>query len=375
MASHTERVDDGWERPGENAATSPQTHVRAENTGRLLSYNQSPDIPFDRAINPYRGCEHGCVYCFARPTHAYLDLSPGLDFETRLVWKRGAAEALACELSRPGYVPRPVALGASTDPYQPIERRYGVTREILETLSCFNHPVSIVTKGALIERDLDLLADLAGRRLVSVAVSVTTLDDALKRRLEPRATSGERRLAIIERLVAAGVPVSVLVAPIIPFVNDEEVEAILARAAAAGASGAGYVVLRLPHELVQVFDDWLATHYPDRRNRVMNVLREMGGGQLYDSGFGRRQRGSGVFAQLIARRFALACRRAGLAGEARFELDVTRFRPPVGAKSLRGTTAARAARSASANGTPAASAGGRSALTPLIGTRAMSPCR
>ncbi len=327
LASEIVRESDGWETPDPQGA--PQTRVRAERPRKLLSWNRSPDLPFDRAINPYRGCEHGCVYCFARPTHAWLDMSPGLDFETRLIWKRGAAQALARELARPGYRPAPVALGASTDPYQPIEKRYRVTREVLETLSRFEHPVSIVTKGSLIERDLDLLADLARRRLVSVAVSVTTLDAALKRRLEPRATSGERRLQTIARLAEAGVPVSVLVAPVIPFVNDAELEGILERAAAAGARGAGYVVLRLPHELVTVFDDWLASHYPARRERVLNAVRAMRGGALYDATFGVRQRGTGPLAELIAKRFRLAATRHGLTADgSRFALDVSRFAVP-----------------------------------------------
>jgi DNA repair photolyase len=333
VAAHTEQVDDGWTSPGDCSA--PQTRVRTEHPKSLLTYNQSPDIPFDRTINPYRGCEHGCVYCFARPTHAYLDLSPGLDFETRLVWKQGAADVLARELSRPGYQCQPVQLGASTDPYQPIERRYRVTREVLETLLHFNHPVSIVTKGALIERDIDVLQALAERRLVSVAVSLTTLDDDLKRKLEPRATSGKRRLAVIEQLAAAGILVSVLAAPIIPFINDQELESLLERAADAGAGAAGYVVLRLPHELVELFDDWLRTHYPDRRQRVLNAIRELRGGRLYDASFEQRQRGSGVFAKLIARRFALARERLGLDAGRQFDLDTTRFSPPVGARSLR----------------------------------------
>ncbi|MEO0974035.1 MAG: PA0069 family radical SAM protein, partial [Pseudomonadota bacterium] len=326
VAAETQAVDDGWTVPEPQRA--PRTKVRDEQPRTVLSYNRSPDLPFDRSLNPYRGCEHGCVYCFARPTHAYLDLSPGLDFETRLVRKVDADKVLLRELAKPGYRCAPIALGASTDPYQPIERRYEVTRRLLETLLACGHPVSIVTKGALIERDLDLLAALAERRLVSVAVSVTTLDDELKRRLEPRATSGKRRLQMIERLRAVGVPVSVIAAPIIPFVNDGELEAILAAAAGAGAGAASYVVLRLPHELVTVFDDWLAHHYPDRRQRVLNAIRDMRGGKLYDARWDQRQSGTGVIASLLAQRFAVAKARHGLVGNRWFTLDTSQFHVP-----------------------------------------------
>ncbi|MEO0425724.1 MAG: PA0069 family radical SAM protein [Pseudomonadota bacterium] len=326
IGSH-EAVADGWNVPEPERA--PDTHVRREVPRSLITFNRSPDLPFDRTINPYRGCEHGCVYCFARPTHAYLDLSPGLDFETRLVWKADADQVLLRQLASPSYRCAPIALGASTDPYQPIERRYGVTRRILETLLACRHPVSIVTKGALIERDLDLLAELAAQRLVSVAVSVTTLAPELKRQLEPRASSGARRLQMIERLVAAGVPVSVLAAPIMPFVNDAELEDIVSAAAKAGATGASYVILRLPHELTELFEDWLAQHYPDRKERVLNAVRAMRGGRLYDSRWGQRQSGQGALAQLIARRFELARARHGLNDAAkRTRLDTSAFAVP-----------------------------------------------
>ncbi len=321
-----EVVDDGWTVPEPERA--PDTHVRREQPRTLLSWNRSPDLPFDRSINPYRGCEHGCVYCFARPTHAYLDLSPGLDFETRLVWKADADRVLLRQLASPSYRCAPIALGASTDPYQPIERRYQVTRRILEVLLACRHPVSIVTKGALIERDLDLLGELAAQRLVSVAVSVTTLSDELKRQLEPRASSGRRRLQVIERLAEAGVPVSVLAAPIIPFINDAELEQILKEAAASGASGAGYVLLRLPHELTTLFEDWLSHHYPDRAERVLNAIRATRGGRLYDASWEQRQSGRGELAKLIGSRFALARQRHGLDGDERFDLDSTRFEVP-----------------------------------------------
>ncbi|MEM9384024.1 MAG: PA0069 family radical SAM protein [Pseudomonadota bacterium] len=327
LAIQHETTPDGWTVPEPQRA--PHTQVRREVPRTLVTFNRSPDLPFDRTVNPYRGCEHGCVYCFARPTHAYLDLSPGLDFETKLVWKADADQVLLRQLASPSYRCAPIALGASTDPYQPIERRYGVTRRVLETLLACRHPVSIVTKGALIERDLDLLTELAARRLVNVAISVTTLSADLKRKLEPRASSGQRRLQIIETLAGAGVPVSVLAAPIIPFVNDAELEDILRAGARAGAIGASYVILRLPHEVAALFEDWLEQHYPDRKGRVLNAVRGMRGGRLYDARWGRRQAGQGVLAKLIARRFDLARVRFGLTDSAdRTRLDATAFAVP-----------------------------------------------
>ncbi|MCP1726906.1 DNA repair photolyase [Natronospira proteinivora] len=304
-----EPVDDGWWRGDEPA---PQTCVLPDPARRVISYNRSPDVPFDRSINPYRGCEHGCIYCFARPSHAYLDLSPGLDFETRLFAKIGAADCLEAELRAPGYRCAPLVLGANTDCYQPIEKQYRITRELLERLAEFRHPVSILTKSSLILRDRDILRELARDNLVNVMVSVTTLDTDLKRRLEPRTPSGERRLATVTALHEAGIPTGVLLAPVIPHINDAEIETIVARAAAAGARSVASVLLRLPHELSALFRDWLGTHYPDRAQRVMNTLQACRGGKDNDSRFGRRMTGEGPYAQLISQRLTLARRRHGL---------------------------------------------------------------
>lgn len=288
------------------------TVVRAEAAKSIISRNQSPDVPFEQSINPYRGCEHGCVYCYARPTHSYLDLSPGLDFETRLYCKENAAELLEAELRKPGYVCKPITIGANTDPYQPVEREYRITRQLLETMLEYRHPVSLITKGSLIERDLDVLSELARLDLVSAHVSVTSLDPVLKRNLEPRAASASARLRMIERLAAAGVPVGALIAPVIPALTDHELEAIVERVAAAGAESAGYVLLRLPHEVAGLFVEWLEAHYPDRARHVMSLVRQSRGGKDYDSAWGQRMRGSGQFADLIETRFRLACRRHGL---------------------------------------------------------------
>jgi DNA repair photolyase len=292
--------------------SSPATTVTAETPRAIISRNRSPDIPFDQSINSYRGCEHGCIYCYARPTHAYLGLSPGLDFETRLVFKRDAGSLLRRELSRQGYVCKPIALGANTDPYQPIERRYGSTREILQVLHDCHHPVTLTTKSALIERDLDLLVPMAERGLVGVQLSLTTLDKNLARILEPRAASPARRLETLARLAEAGIPTGVLLAPVIPFINDAEIEAILAEAARFGARNAGYVVLRLPREIADLFREWLQAHFPLRAQRVMHCMHEIHGGRVYDPRFGVRQCGSGTFAQLLQQRFRLAQRRHGL---------------------------------------------------------------
>ncbi len=269
-------------------------------------------MPFDQSINPYRGCEHGCIYCFARPTHAYLDLSPGLDFETRLFYKPDAAALFRQALSRPGYRCRVIALGTNTDPYQPIEKRFGLMRGILEVCAETRHPVGITTKSSRVENDLDLLRDLAGDGLVSVSISVTTLDKTLARHLEPRASAPARRLETIERLAAAGVPVSVSVAPVIPVLTDPEMETILAEAASRGARGAGYILLRLPLEVKDLFKEWLREHYPDRAAHIMSVIRQSRQGRENDAEFGRRRRGTGVFADLIAERFRLAARQHGL---------------------------------------------------------------
>jgi DNA repair photolyase len=327
LATVREAVADGWADDG--APTPLPTTVTGERARSIISTNDSPDVPFAASINPYRGCEHGCVYCYARPSHAYLDLSPGLDFETRLYAKVNAAELLRRELRRPGYRCLPIALGANTDPYQPIEHRWLVTRQVIEVLTECNHPLTIVTKSARVERDLDLLEPMARRNLVRVYISVTTLDQQLARRLEPRASAPQRRIAAVANLRAAGVPVGVLFAPVIPALNDHEMERVLETAAAAGAGQAGYVLLRLPHEVKDMFTAWLAANYPLKANHVMNIVRDLRGGRENDPRFGVRMRGSGNYAELIARRFAIACRRLGLAGGGS-PLDTARFRPPAG---------------------------------------------
>ncbi len=308
--------DDGWGSVYDHEdeiGTRVATQVREERARTVISRNDSPDIGFSQSVNPYRGCEHGCVYCFARPSHAYLNLSPGLDFETKLSAKTNAAEVLRRELSKPGYRPSPIALGINTDAYQPIEKRYRVTRQVLEVLAEFRHPVSFVTKGGLILRDLDLLADMARERLVNVYVSVTTLDNRLSSKLEPRASAPHTRLATLRALHDAGVPTGVLVAPVIPQVTDHDLEKILEAARDAGASAAGYVLLRLPHELKQVWREWLELHVPERAKHVMSLLQQMHGGRDYDSRFGQRMRGQGPFADLLQQRFRKAYARLGYA--------------------------------------------------------------
>ncbi|MEZ5816100.1 MAG: PA0069 family radical SAM protein [Hyphomicrobiaceae bacterium] len=309
--SRTREVfDDGWESLSELGPW--RTEIRAEAAKSIIATNDSPDLSFDRSINPYRGCEHGCVYCYARPTHCYFGHSAGMDFETILYAKHNAAKLLEAELARPGYRPKTIALGAATDPYQPIERNLAITRSVLEVLERTGHPVGIVTKSAGVLRDLDILARMADRRLVKVAISVTTLDRTLARSMEPRAATPPRRLEAIRGLSAAGVPVTVMVAPIVPALTDSEIEAILEAAAAAGAKDAGYVLLRLPLELKSLFREWLETDYPDRARRVISLLRSMHGGKDYVSAFGHRQRGSGPYAEQIAMRFRLAVKRLGL---------------------------------------------------------------
>lgn len=309
------------------AESAPDTRVSEEHARSIISTNRSPDIPFDRSINPYRGCEHGCIYCYARPTHAYLGLSPGLDFETQLVVKRNATERLLEELGRKDYRCQPIALGANTDPYQPIERVYRSTRSLLEVLNDCGHPVIITTKSALIERDLDLLTAMAERRLAEVQLSITTMDRHLARVLEPRAAAPARRLETMQTLAMAGVPVRLLVAPIIPFVNDSELDDLIATAARHGAQAASYVVLRLPLEIKDLFREWLEAHFPLRARRVLACLSEMHGGQLYDARFGRRQHGTGIFAELLKQRFAVALRKSGLRHELP-GLATEHFRPP-----------------------------------------------
>ncbi|MEY4751908.1 MAG: hypothetical protein RIQ60_4122 [Pseudomonadota bacterium] len=303
------------------------TQVSDEHCRSILARNDSPDLPFELSINPYRGCEHGCIYCYARPTHSYLNLSPGLDFETRLVAKTNAAEQLRLELARPGYVPRPINLGSATDAYQPVERRLGLTRAVLQVLDEANHPLSIVTKSGGIVRDLDLLARLAARRLLLVFISITTLDNDLARRLEPRAGSPARRLAAVRALAEAGVWVGVNVAPIIPFVNEPEIEHILEAAASAGARSAHWTVLRLPWEVAPLFRQWLQVHLPDRAERVMARVREMRGGRDYEADFATRMKGDGVWAQLIRQRVEKAAARHGLARHTP-DLDFSAFVRP-----------------------------------------------
>ncbi|GFM54605.1 PA0069 family radical SAM protein [Pseudomonas capsici] len=323
--------DDGWY---QEVPLTQGTQVIHETAKSIITRNTSPDIPFDRSINPYRGCEHGCIYCFARPSHAYWDMSPGLDFETKLIAKTNAAALLEQQLSKPGYRCAPITLGANTDPYQPIEREHRITRATLEVLLRYRHPVSIITKGSLILRDLDLLAEMAKLNLVSVFISLTTLDDELKCILEPRAAAPKARLRAIRVLRQAGVPVGVLCAPMIPMINDSELEALLTEARAAGAQSASYVMLRLPLEVAPLFDEWLRTHYPQRAEHVMSLIRQTRGGEVYNSEFGSRMRGEGPFADLLARRYSIATTRLGLNRRESFHLDCNAFCPPGGQMSL-----------------------------------------
>ncbi len=326
-----EAFDDGWT-PEEKDERELETSVAIERARTILSHNDSPDVGFDRSINPYRGCEHGCIYCYARPSHAYLELSPGLDFETKLYAKTNAAELLREALGKPGYRPAPIALGANTDCYQPIERKHKITRQILEVLAECEHPVTIVTKSALIERDLDLLETLSSKNLVKVFVSIGTLERTLARKLEPRAASPQRRLDVLKALSRHGVPCGVMVAALIPALNDKTLEHVLEAAAAAGAKEAAYVIMRLPHELKDLFKEWLAAHYPERARHVISIVRQMRGGKENDPSFGSRMTGTGNYAELIEKRFDIACRRHGLnghgAGRNPPELDCSRFRPP-----------------------------------------------
>jgi len=319
-----EEVDDGW---GSLETLAPlDTRVHIEKARSVISRNDSPDLAFDRSVNPYRGCEHGCVYCFARPTHAYLGYSPGLDFETELFVKDGAAQALERELSAPGYVARTLAIGTNTDPYQPIEKRHRVMRGVLEVLARANHPVGIVTKSALVARDIDILAPMARKGLAKVAISVTTLDPHLARAMEPRAAAPRRRLEAIEKLATAGIPVTVLVAPIVPAINDAEIETILTRAYAAGAREAGYIMLRLPLELREIFSEWLVEHFPGKARHVLSLLRSMREGKLNESAFGKRMKGEGPYAWMLGRRFEQAATRLGFSSGPRLRCDL--FQPP-----------------------------------------------
>lgn len=321
--------DDGWETI-EEEAEKLQTTVTAEKAKTIITYNKSPDIPFDRSINPYRGCEHGCIFCFARPTHSYHGLSAGLDFESKLFFKPNAPELLRRELSKPGYIPRVIALGINTDAFQPIERDIGLTRELLTILSEHNHPVSLLTKSALIQKYVDLIAPMAEKGLCRVGISITTLDRRLARKMEPRAATPTKRLETVRILSEAGIPVTVMNAPIIPALNDVEIESVLDASADAGAVNAGYVMLRLPYELKDIFHEWLAEHYPDRAARVINILRDMRGGKDYDAKWFERRRAKGAYANIIAKRFANAARRAGLNIRQRAPLRTDLFRPSEG---------------------------------------------
>ncbi len=331
------RTTDGWEAEAAAAAEDDalpplRTILTRDATRTIIARNNSPDIGFDRSINPYRGCEHGCIYCFARPTHAYLGLSPGLDFETKILFKPEAAKLLTAELAAPKYKPAVMAMGTNTDPYQPVERDLKVTRQILRVLSDFNHPVGIVTKNHLVTRDIDILSDMARRNLAEVFLSVTTLDRDLARAMEPRASTPQRRLDAIRALATAGIPVGVMTAPMIPGLNDHEMEAILDAAVDAGATRAGYVPLRLPLEIKELFEEWLKTHRPDRTERVLSLIRQMRGGQLYDAEFGSRMRGEGPLALLLSQRFAAAVKRLGL-NRLGVRLDTSAFHVPESART------------------------------------------
>jgi DNA repair photolyase len=329
--TRADAFDDGWGTLAQALADLPPlaTSLTRDSARSALTWNDSPDLGFDRSVNPYRGCEHGCIYCYARPTHAWIGLSPGLDFEARLQFKPEVATLLEKELRKPGYVPRPIALGSNTDPYQPVERTLGLTRQVLEVLERFNHPVTIVTKSAGVLRDMDILARMAARNLVQVCLSVTTLDNRLARIMEPRAATPLRRLAAMHELSRAGIPVGVLAAPMIPGVNDAELEKVLEASHAHGARAAGYVLLRLPLEIRQMFEDWLNAHMPDRAARVLALIRETRAGKTYDSRFGIRQTGTGPYADMLARRFTVAMKRLGL-DKARENggLDCTQFAVP-----------------------------------------------
>jgi DNA repair photolyase len=321
-----EAQDDGWDIPEEQAVL--RTSVRQERPRSVINYVKSPDLPFDRSINPYRGCEHGCVYCFARPSHAYLGMSPGLDFETKLIARPEAPEVLRRELAAKTYKVAPIAIGTNTDPYQPIEREYGVTRAVLQVLSDCNHPVAIVTKGTLIERDIDILTDMAQRGLVRVGVSVTTLDPKISRLMEPRVPAPKRRLETIRRLSQAGIPVRVMASPMVPALTDPELERILAAGKDAGADHASWVMLRLPREVSPLVQEWLGEHFPDRAERILSRLREMHGGALYNAAWGKRMRGSGPYAEMVEQRFRLAVKRLGLNAKAT-ALRTDLFCPPI----------------------------------------------
>jgi DNA repair photolyase len=322
-------VEREWTAADESPEPAPETTLTAMPARGIISRNESPDVPFDRSINPYQGCEHGCVYCYARPSHSYLDLSPGLDFETRIFYKPNAVSLLLAEWEKPGYDCKPITIGANTDPYQPAEKKLELTRRLLETFLEHRHPVSLISKGVGMRRDLDLLEELAALGLCSVAISVPTADNELKRSLEPRVPSADARFRLMRELADRGVPTTLLMAPIIPAVNDREIESIVALAAAAGAGHAGYVLLRLPHELKAIFAEWLEAHLPERAAHVMSLLRAASGGKDYDNRFGLRQTGRGAYADMIGQRFEAACRKYRIGhGRMRSSLDCSAFRKP-----------------------------------------------
>ena len=325
----TRPVDFSEAEANRRAEQTPETTLTAMRAGKIISHNTSPDVPFDRSINPYQGCEHGCIYCYARPSHSYLDLSPGLDFETRIFYKPNAATRLLDEWEKPGYDCKPITIGANTDPYQPAEKSTRITRQLLEVFKKHRHPVNLITKGNLITRDIDLLSWLAEHELCSVAISLPTMSASLKRIMEPRVPSAESRLRAIEELTRNGIPTSVLVAPIIPAINDAEIEHILEAVAGAGTTHASYIFLRLPHEVKTLFVEWLAAHFPDRAEHVMSLVKQASGGQHYDHRFGVRQRGRGPYADMLGARFRAACKRFGLGGN-RYQLKLRcdQFRPP-----------------------------------------------
>lgn len=323
--THSEAFDDGWE---QDVPPIQLTEVREEIARTVISRNQSPDLPFDRSINPYRGCEHGCIYCYARPNHAYLGLSPGLDFESKIFFKPHAGELLEKELAKPSYTPATIHIGGDTDPYQPDEKQLRVTRQVIEVLERYSHPFTIITKSALILRDLDIYARLAERKLTRVAISITTLDRKLARSMEPRAATPGKRIEAVRRLTEAGVPVTVMFAPAIPGLNDHEVEAVLEASAKAGARGAGYVALRLPREIAQLFEEWLETDHPDRARRVMSLVRQVRRGETYRSGWGERMTGEGPVAEVLRQRFHLAVKKFGL-DQPWSPLDCSQFKRPV----------------------------------------------
>jgi DNA repair photolyase len=320
-------IDDGWNSVEEEV--KPVTTVTIERPKSIISRNKSPDLPFEQSINAYRGCEHGCIYCYARPSHAYQDLSPGLDFETKLFAKPDAAELLKKELSAASYKCSPIALGTNTDPYQPIEREYKITREIIEVLKEQDHPLTIVTKSHLVERDIDLLAPMAEKKLVQVFISITTLDHRLMKRMEPRATAPIRRLKVISNLIKAGIPAGIICAPIIPVINDSELEMIFEKSAAAGANTAAYMLIRLPYEIKDLFKEWLESHYPLKTSHVMNMITDIRAGKQNDPEFHTRMTGTGVYADLIKKRFLNACKKYNLNAEENISLDTTQFVKPV----------------------------------------------